>query len=415
MGSRQDLNDSMPPTHSRTRRGTFRVLAAFLGVVIALILAEGIVRLGSADELPPAALGVYQSHPSFGWSHRPSSSVRIDQDEYHATIDINSHGLRDREYAFQADPGAYRILVLGDSFADAVQVPLEVTFHARLEEQLDSLTKRRVEVINAGVDAWGTDQECLYYEEEGRKYGPDLTLLFFTLSNDVRDVSSELMLRDRGRLRLKPYFGLHEGELELELFPREETFHGIYETHRRPPGAYAGEGGWRSPLTFVLLRSRLVQVLYDRLERRSRGTSLPGALEVYRTSISDPEWERAWTVVSAFLERLKLAVARDQGDFAVVFVPDPRAVDSSFRRTYEEEIEEARKLDWDHPRRKLSAILRELHISYFDPYDVFRKETEQQPGTLYFPRNRHWTEAGHQFVADRLVDWLTDQQVLERE
>jgi len=107
-----------------------RLLLVGLGVACPLLMIEGAVRLlriaPPADLQPP----LWAPHPYMGWFHVPNRGgvVYSEYGEYQSSVHINARGLRDREIGYDNPTGAYRILVLGDSFAEALQVPLETTF-----------------------------------------------------------------------------------------------------------------------------------------------------------------------------------------------------------------------------------------------------------------------------------------------
>lgn len=98
-------------------------------------------------------------------------------------LSINSKGLRDREHPYEKPPGTKRILVLGDSFAWGYGVGDSEVFTDVLERQLVAKGKPW-EVINTGVSGWGTDQEYLFFREEGVKYSPDIVVLAYYFGND---------------------------------------------------------------------------------------------------------------------------------------------------------------------------------------------------------------------------------------
>ncbi len=93
---------------------------------------------------------------------------------------------RDREHALHREAGV-AILLLGDSFMEAIQVPFDSSFAPRLERALARRTGTPAEVINAGVSGWGTDDELRYLTEYGLAYHPDLVLVAITLHNDISD------------------------------------------------------------------------------------------------------------------------------------------------------------------------------------------------------------------------------------
>jgi len=101
-------------------------------------------------------------------------------------LSINSMGLRDREYPYAKPPGTRRILVLGDSMTWGLGVGDDDIFTEVLERQY-ATDGKPVEVINAAVSGWGTDQQLLFLQSEGFKYQPDVVLLNFYLVNDPTD------------------------------------------------------------------------------------------------------------------------------------------------------------------------------------------------------------------------------------
>src|SRR5258708_11225062 len=100
--------------------------------------------------------------------------------EGEAYIRINSAGLRDREHSKAKPLGTVRIAVLGDSFAEAAQVPLEATFWVHLERELNAchaFGQRRGEGVKFGVSGYGTAQGILTLRPPAWGYSPDMGLL----------------------------------------------------------------------------------------------------------------------------------------------------------------------------------------------------------------------------------------------
>jgi hypothetical protein len=192
------------------------------GVLGALALAGAATTLTlGAFELALRVLGyepiyaVY-SHPEIfwrkdellGWSHQPNSEAiyvgpRPWPVEYQAQVRINSLGLRGPEIT-ELPPEGYRVMVLGDSFVAGFEVTWEQTFEALVESQLTAEFGFPVQVINAGVRGYGTDQSYLYYTKWGRHLEPDLVILFYG-GNDYADiVTLHRMRRTFGKGALAP-------------------------------------------------------------------------------------------------------------------------------------------------------------------------------------------------------------------
>jgi hypothetical protein len=107
-----------------------------------------------------------------------------------------------------------RIAVLGDSFAEAFQVPMEKTFWSILQSELNQYKPfgdKNIQVINFGVSGYGTAQELIRLRTRVWKYEPDIILLTFYVGNDIRNNSSVL---DDGEIR--PYFTLKNNDITLD-------------------------------------------------------------------------------------------------------------------------------------------------------------------------------------------------------
>lgn len=118
-----------------------------------------------------------------------------------ASHSINELGFRDGQFAAKA-PGTKRVVVIGDSFAAGLFVPLEETF----PKQLQALTPTS-EVLNLGVQGYGPDQELLTLRRLGSKLAPDTIIWSLFPSNDFNDLIKNRLLEespDGGVMAAKP-------------------------------------------------------------------------------------------------------------------------------------------------------------------------------------------------------------------
>ena len=121
----------------------------------------------------------YQYDSLLGWKNRAGAQGWFTLPDSRTYVLINSKGLRDVERSYRPQ-GKPRVLMLGDSFAWGFGVERR----ERFTDVVSMMVGRAVEIVNTGVAGYGTDQELLYYESEGYKYGARLVVLAFTL-NDV--------------------------------------------------------------------------------------------------------------------------------------------------------------------------------------------------------------------------------------
>src|SRR3990167_23406 len=94
----------------------------------------------------------------------PNSECFSQTPEWRITNKHNSHGLRGPAVTLEKPNDTYRILFLGDSFAQGYGVDEDKTFVRRLEKQLNDKYKQKpkIEIINAGVPNYSPLLEYLY-------------------------------------------------------------------------------------------------------------------------------------------------------------------------------------------------------------------------------------------------------------
>jgi len=119
---------------------------------------------------------------------------------------MNTRGVRsDREIPHARTPGVGRIVLVGDSFTFGLGVANDETWGAELERRLAD-----TEVLNLGVNGYGTDQQFLYWKREGARYAPDVVLLgiyvpdFHRNTLSVRELPKPRFFVDTGELSLSP-------------------------------------------------------------------------------------------------------------------------------------------------------------------------------------------------------------------
>jgi lysophospholipase L1-like esterase len=164
-----------------------------LSVLITLAVLEGVFRLFGYRPLydeysKPDTFFVHDR--VMGWRNKPGAHEAFVGPvpfpvEFRTSIRINSLGFRGGEIK-DVPPGGKRVVVIGDSQAAAFEVAERQTYEALLQRRLTDALGVPVQVINAGVRGYGTDQELLEYERRIRQLHPDIVVLHFS-ANDADD------------------------------------------------------------------------------------------------------------------------------------------------------------------------------------------------------------------------------------
>jgi hypothetical protein len=285
---------------------------------IALLTAEGVLRwIGYSNpsfSIPDAQLGAALRPGAEGWW----------TEEGRAYVKINSDGMRDVEHAVQKPAGTLRIAILGDSYAEGRQLPIEDLFWKVLEKEVSHCDRSNgpVEVLNFGVSGYGTAQELLMLRTKVWKYKPDIVVLAFLTGNDIRNNSKKL--NDNVLL---PYFVLEDDRLLLDSSYLQAA-------------AFDDEPGWMLKLGRQFVnRIRLLQLVNDirvrwliapQIQVRGNGGELTAEVgldnDVYGPPRSDA-WSEAWRVTEALIQRMDADVRAANARFLLTILSNASQVD----------------------------------------------------------------------------------------
>jgi hypothetical protein len=195
----------MPPT----KRELLLACAVFLALPTLAELALRLARVSFDVQL-------YGPDRDLGWVLRPGITGRVSI-ETPQIVHINSQGFRDAERTYEKPADTYRIAVLGNSWTEALQVPIEKTYASLLQQNLNAgfcIRGKRVEVLNFGVAGYSTAQELLLLQHRVWNYHPDLVLLAFYPARDIANNVREL--NNATTPESSPYFVLHGDRLVLD-------------------------------------------------------------------------------------------------------------------------------------------------------------------------------------------------------
>lgn len=328
----------------------------------------------------PQPLGMSYRTPEGLTLHIPGARVRYARQEFDHSIEINSLGLRDREYAVAKPEGVLRILVLGDSYAEGSQVRLEETFAKRLETALAARFSRpRFEVWNGGVAGYGTAHEIAFFEHYGRSLAPDVVILAFSAGNDVLDNASSKFFRwEDGTLRELPLE--RPAPLELRSLRVKE---------------------------FLASRFHVYQFLRDRVHHlRGLGQpARPERLRSHRTDLLAPgsdASDSAWQLTEALLDRLQQEVAAAGAGLLLIAIPMRLQVDDAEWTAFSASA--GAPLERDALQRRLATYARERGTPFLDLLPALRDANRIEPA--YYRIDAHFNARGHEIAAREILEAL---------
>jgi hypothetical protein len=369
------------------------------GTGVAVLILEVVLRL--ADISYPY---FYIPDPYTGHAHKPHAEGWWKKEGL-AYIRINSAGFRDREHAKEKAPGAFRIVILGDSYSEALQVPIEQTYWALLEQDLQRcqpLAGRPIEVLNLGVSGYGTAQELLMLRHRGWDYSPDLVLLAFLTGNDFRN-NSRALQNDSTR----PYFIKMDNRLMLDASFRDSL------TFRIRSLEFTYELFEHVRVLQVVRESayRFQAYLAD-LNHRRKVSAVVGA-EIGRDLMEylepqEPLWTDAWQVTEDLIAQMHSEVREKMADFLLVTLSNPDQVHPDTRHR-QQVAEELGVRDLLYPDRHIASWAEQHAIPVFSLVHPMAAYAEEHQVFLHGFSNTaigdgHWNAEGHRLAGHLIAN-----------
>ncbi len=347
-----------------------------LSASLALVLAVGECVVA---RVAPQNLSIWDNLRDGMTVHRPNADSYLTQ--FGRRVETNGLGMRDRERSVAKPADTLRILVLGDSFMEALQVPLERALPALLEQRLKA-EQKKVEVVNLSVSGWGTDDEVTYLERHGMQLAPDGILIMMTLHNDVADNAQQ----EFHRLENDRLIGRPIDEMPWSRFAIQKT------------------------KAYLAGRFHLYQLAY---QTSIRGRVKAGAVQLDRHVASllrrdaSPELEQDWELTFALLDQAARLARREHAWLAIGMIPLWTQVDdAAYRRLLDDHGLDGSLMDREGPQRRIRVWAAKRGIALIDLLPDFvethRTNPDQDAEPLYLPSDGHWGASGHALAAKRI-------------
>ena len=372
------------------------VIIGEVGLRVARV--EGFQKIG--DFVDSAPTRFHTADRDLGWKLKPGVSGEW-KGEGASFVQVNSDGLRDREHTKTKPPNTLRVAVLGDSFTEAIHVPVEQTFWSKLERKLGNCNaikgKQKVEVINFGVQGYGTAQELVMLRKKVWDYNPDIVVLAFFIGNDVINNSPQLEYD-----HYRPFFRYDaSGKLVADM-----SFRNLPPIDRN---ARAVSFVDRMP-SFLVNNSRILQVI-KKVDLDGKKRQLSGDFTALSSkNLKEPQnaaWQDAWRVTEGLIVTMRNEVVQKKADFLVVTIGDPIQVERDPVKR-QKLMQEHNIQDLYYPDRRLEKLGAREGFRVLNLSEQFQGYTEKFQVCAHgfdnsVPCGGHWNELGHR-LASILID-----------
>ena len=353
---------------------------------LSLLFAEGIFR----QYWQPACLymkkasALYQYDELLGWKLAANKMVERKSSEYRVIEKTNSQGLRCPEVPLKKGESEFRILFLGDSFAQAYTVEWDKTYAAVTGDLVSKKLGHKVSIINGGCAGWSTDQQLLWYQHYGKKWKADLVVLLF-FDNDLWYNTQHRYWRG-----FKPKFGFRKGQLHL-----------VYKPAR--PLQWKHSSFFSHSYIALYFHEKLTQFGF----RLPKVASVPDfSIEFNRYIVSHEQTKKGWLLTKALLQELAKEVKSVGSSFLFFLVPNRWSVDTQLKKALIKRYGvKANAWDVNSIARKIPKVCEQLEIECIEPTARFKRSKEK----LYLPRDGHWNVAGHHLAGTIIAEHVKNE------
>lgn len=372
------------------------ILLFLAGLFFSLILAEIGIRVFSPQPKYYAPQYLFKVDELLGYKLTPNFKGFYSTPENIVKIRINSDGLRDYEHG---EKRGARILGLGDSFVMGVGVELEETFLYLLEKHFNSNFEGfQLDVIKAGVQGYGTDQELSFYKTSGLTYRPDLVILGFYPNDLIDNLLPNFTVRN-GYLTM-------EGEAITKIKKNRSLINYNYIT-----GLLKNEIHLFRFITNNLGNIPFFKKIFmkaaDKLKKSRRNR-----IAIYSKQY-DKKLQEGWLVTKKNLKELKNEVRSNNSELLIVYIPERLQV-------YKEQWERVKKqwglndinYDKDRPNKILSDFCKESNIPFLDLSFEFIMHVEKGE-EIYYQLDPHLTVNGNEVAAKVIYKKIIDDQLIK--
>jgi hypothetical protein len=381
------------------------IFAAAVLVTIPLVVEAGL-RISGTQFQPD----LYAPDRERGWVLRPGASgiVAVETRQY---VHINSHGFRDQERTYDKLANTVRIAVLGNSWTEALQVPLENTYAAVLQQELTKRAcfgGRPVEVLNFGVAGYSTAQELLTLRQEVWKYRPDVVLLAFYPPRDIANNMREL--NNAANPEQSPYFVERQGKLVFD-----DSFRAIPALQERQIvlqnlGYQLTQHVRTLQAILALQRDLRIRVATAAVKERAQQAGVDNLEYLIYAPPTREDMQRAWSVTEGLFLLMRDEVKAHGAEFHIVLLAArPQVLPDAGKR--EELLHKLGVSNLDYADERIREFGKREDIKVMNLAPALSAYAEAQHVYLNgFNKSNfgagHWNETGHRLAAEVIAGEL---------
>jgi lysophospholipase L1-like esterase len=379
-----DATPSSAAEPSPKPRLLVRLLAPLFVLAVSGVFALGVgelaVRLVKPQQLIILREDLWMPADTIGHRLRPNVSTTVNTGERTVHVYTDADGFRIGEAGRRDAP--VRVLLIGDSFAEAIQVEYEQSYAHLIERGLSEALGREVVVRNAGVSDWSPNNYLIRARQLLGRDSVDLVIVTIFAGNDAISQRRE-------------YFPPRTPVATHALrFPRSLAAREVIDALLAP----VNDGLEKRSHLFILLKNQFAGL---RMRLGVTADYLP--LEFRRSEATSVRWR-----TTAEVSRALADTARALGTPTLfVIIPERIQVyEEDFQRYLEGFGIDSSLVDLDQPTRELATTFAAESLHVLDALAAFQSARPVGP-KLFGTVDQHLSPEGHRVLSSLVVPAAT--------
>lgn len=363
-----------------------KILLLMTTSISCIIVAEFAIKLFFPQNLIYHNRDIWRPDSLFGWRHFENANSVVNTGGaglVHFFSDDNGYRINNiNDDTINNMDNPVNVLVLGDSYLEALQVENEETIPQLLKQNISEKYDFDVTFYNSAVGGWNPNH---YYLETRRALEKkiDLGIVFLCVANDiVSSIDTSFTPRKHHkRHKLKIPKGFSFSDFKQSIFYPVNDFIEV-----------------RSHL-FIFLKQKFATTLS---KVGLTATNFPIIFFL------EEKTSNRWEITSQICNNIYVEFSNSNIPVIFVLLPTSYQCDEKVFYKYAKGFHvPLDSIDLEQPNKLLAKSLKERAIHLYDPLDFMRKKTENGE-TLYGWVDFHFTAEGHRAMAEYLLPIIVD-------
>ena len=383
------------------------------GLLLIALVGEAYFRL--TNQSVEESSVPFQFLDGVGLIKKPNAENRYRRwfDDYWVISRTNSQGFLDREPVSPERAAGCHIAFFGDSFVEAMDVPIADKFHVRLEDMASRELPRLAITTQAyGIGGSGQINQLPFYDEYARRLSPKLVVLVFYLNDFVNNSTAlESLARGLDPDRMRFMSAQRDASGTMRLIPPDPEYRRFALPSPPMPWHENARGRLARVSYFARWLNAQIGASNDSAATRAAWANIiaarpccalmldgwrPGEYQRFLDNLFleehlPPAFEEALEYTAFGIEQFKRRADRDGATLAILAASERIGTQG------------------DPQFDRLNAIAEAHSVPLISQYDYVQAQGHDYRNGRH-ANDVHWNATGHQWAAEAVLEWLKENQ-----